>query len=88
MGNRRRRRPLRPAALEREQPALAVAGKPALRGAKRQTGVARRRDKRHGIRDVRADHLPAAPGIGADALVKLATSSVARASTRPPTASG
>jgi hypothetical protein len=50
--------------------------------------VARRRDKRHGILDVRSDHLPAARGIGADALVKLAPSSVARASTRPPTASG
>jgi hypothetical protein len=50
--------------------------------------VARRRDERHGILDVRADHLPAARGIGGGALVKLATSSVARASTGPPTASG
>jgi hypothetical protein len=75
------------AAGERDQPALAVADKPALRGAKRRTGVARRRDKRHGILDVRGDHRPAARGIGADALVKLATPSVARASTRPPTAS-
>jgi hypothetical protein len=37
------------AAGERDQPALAVAGKPALRGAKRHTGVVRRRDKRHGM---------------------------------------
>ena len=34
------------------------------------------------------DHLQAARGIGAGALVKLASSSVARASTTPPTASG
>jgi hypothetical protein len=76
------------AAGERDQPALAAAGKPALRGAKRHTGVARRRDKRHGILGVWADRPASGGGIGADALVKLATSLIARASSRPPTASG